>query len=358
MKTQRLSEPEFVTRLYERAMVLLICVPVVIWVIAVADLHGTWMIITAVALVAIIGAGWLLLERRRLPFEDFADEVSLFGQLLIVRRGRDIEKIRLGDLLCVETLRVVFSVQAYLCVRNPEGTVRRIRFTPSSAGRWHPYARFACIERLDRALATSDRGMPMSAEAVDRDLPGNVRDLRLGMLLSNPNAAADPVRSRFFLSASVALLLVFATLALPRQIPWGPAIVTTLLAMWTYGVHRHQVATGKRRAREVHLRDDRLFVQHPNGVDQVDLGDVVGYEIIHAQRPQGRGGVPIPYRPSLDMHSPYSVLELRLARPHAFGDRLRFCPEPSLYARFDGIDGLIAAMAQLARRARRLKDTP
>lgn len=358
MKTQRLSEPEFVTRLYERAMVLLICVPVVIWVIAVADLHGTWMIITAVALVAIIGAGWLLLERRRLPFEDFADEVSLFGQLLIVRRGRDIEKIRLGDLLCVETLRVVFSVQAYLCVRNPEGTVRRIRFTPSSAGRWHPYARFACIERLDRALATSDRGMPMSAEAVDRDLPGNVRDLRRGIVLSMQNAVVDFMWRSFLLYAAIAVLLCLAVLAQPRQMPWGPAIVMVLLAMWTYGVHRHQVATGKRCAREVYLRDDRLFVQHPNGVDQVDLGDVVGYEIIHSQRLQGRGGVPIPYRPSLDMHSLYCVLELRLARPYAFGDRLRFCPDPWLYEIFGGIDGLIAAMAQLARRARRLKDTP
>jgi hypothetical protein len=318
MKTERLSESEFASRLYGRLVIVVLTSPAVAGLLSMTGLRGGSLILSTLVGMLMVGIGLLLWDRARLPLEDVADEVNLFGELLTVRRHRDVEKIRLRDVLCVETFRVSLSVQAYLCVRSPDGGSRRIRFTPRSQGRWHPYAEFACIGRLDRALADTDRRTPMSADAPDApdaDIPANVLALRGGTPLSDP----------------VGLVL------------------------------RNRGATGRVRAKEVYLRDDALFVEHPKGAEKVDLRDVIGYEIVYFQKNGGGGrgrGVPIPYRPLLDMSSAYSELELRLARSYGFGDRLRFRPDPRLYEVFGDLGGLVVAMARLASRARRIQGIP
>ncbi len=224
MKTERLSESEFASRLYGRLVIVVLTSPAVAGLLSMTGLRGGSLILSTLAGMVVVGIGLLLWDRARLPFEDVADEVNLFGELLTVRRHRDVEKIRLRDLLCVETFRVSLSVQAYLCVRSPDGGSRRIRFTPRSQGRWHPDAEFACIGRLDRAVAETDRHTPMSADALDADIPANVLALRGGTPLSDPESGAEPSWHRFALYATIALILGLAAAVSQRLMPWGPAI--------------------------------------------------------------------------------------------------------------------------------------
>lgn len=359
MRTERLSAPPFAAHFLDRLLIIGLIGFIVVGLLFLVGLRDEALIVPTIAVTALIGIAWLMWDRTRPPSEDVADHVDLFGIMLILRRGREVENIPLSDLLCVETLRTPLWFKACLRVRTPDEGSRRIHFAPRWEGQLHPYADLACIARLGRAAAEADRQMPTSADALDADIPVNVLALRGGSMLSHPDGEAFPFRKRFLLFAMVAMVLTLAVVVSPRAMPWGPAICAIVFLLFTCLARWGRVATGRICAKEVYLRNDTFFVEHPNGTDKVDLRDVIGYEVVFRGRLTARpGSTPIPSRPGQYMGNEYSELELRLARPYAFGDRLRFRPDHRLYQVFGDLGGLIAAIAQLASRARRLKDAP